>query len=109
MKITNAELEVVRFAAEDVLATSMFYVADSNSETGYYRVYGTMAPSGDEGTWIVGYHSYDKYEVDAETIENDRTYSQYDYIFDAYVDPNGSGAYYTKGASYWELYGNNGQ
>lgn len=108
MKITNAELEVVRFAAEDVLATSMFYVADSNSETGYYRVYGTMAPSNEEeGTWIVGYHSYDKYEVDAETIENDRTYNPYADTFDAYVDPNGSGAYYTKGASYWELYGNN--
>ena len=108
MKITNAELEVVRFAAEDVLATSLFYVADSNSGTGYYGVYGTMAPSyEEEGTWIVGYHSYDKYEVSAETIENDRTYNPYADTFDAYVDPNGSGAYYTKGAGYWELYGNN--
>ena len=106
MKITNAELEVVRFAAEDVLATSMFFVADPASETGYYRVYGTMAPSADEGTWIVGYHSYDKFEIDPETIENERTYHPYADTFDAYIDPNGSGAYYTKGVSYWELYGN---
>ena len=111
MKITNAELEVVRFAAEDVLATSMFYVADPAAETtGYYCVYGTMAPSyEEEGTWIVGYNPYDKYEVDADTIENERTYNPNAYTFDAYVDPNGSGAYYTKGVSYWELYGNNGQ
>lgn len=106
MKISNSELKVVRFANEDVIATSMFFVADPASETGYYRVYGSMAPSGDEGTWVVGYNSYDKYEIDAETIENERTYYPYADTFDAYVDPNGSGAYYTKGVSYWELYGN---
>lgn len=106
MKISNSELKVLRFANEDVIATSMFFVADPASETGYYRVYGSMAPSGDEGTWVVEYNSYDKDEVTAETIENERTYNPYDYTFNAYVDPNGSGAYYTKGVSYWELYGN---
>ena len=106
MKISNPELNVVRFAADDVIATSLFYVADPASETGYYAVYGSMAPSGDAGTWVVGYNSYDMYEVTAETIENERTYNPYADTFDAYLDPNGSGAYYTKGASYWELYGN---
>ena len=107
MKITNAELEVVRFAAEDVLATSLFFVADPHSETGYYGINGTMAPSGDAGTWIVGYNSYDKYEVTAETIENARTYNPYADTFDAYVDPSEeSDTYYTKGVSYYELYGN---
>ncbi len=106
MKISNPELNVVRFAADDVIATSMFFVADPASETGYYRVYGSMAPSGDAGTWVVGYNSNDKYEIDADTIENERAYNPYADTFDAYVDPNGSGAYYTKGVSYWELYGN---
>ena len=105
MKMATPELKVVRFANEDVIATSLFFVADPASETGYYGVYGTMAPSADAGTWIVGYNSYDLYEVTAETIENERTYHTYADTFDAYLDPNGSGAYYTKGASYWELYG----
>ena len=106
MKISNSELKVVRFANEDVIATSMFLVADPASETGYYRIYGSMAPSGDAGTWIVGYHSYDKNEIDADAVEYERTYNTSYDTFDAYVDPNGSGAYYTKGVSYWELYGN---
>ena len=54
-------------------------MADPASDTGYYRVYGTMAPSGDVGTWVVGYNSYDKDEVTAETIEYEQTYNPYDY------------------------------
>lgn len=111
MKISNSELKVVRFANEDVIATSMFFVADPNSDTGYYRIdNGAMVPSDEAGTWIVVYDPYSKMEVGSETLDYARENVNFlynaDSIFDAYVDPNGSGAYYTKGVSYWELYGN---
>ena len=111
MKITNAELEVVRFAAEDVLATSLFIINDGNPYTGYSMMSGVMTPTEEPGTWIVT-QTNGKWEIDEATVENEKNgaygIEEWTVVYDAYkTDPEGP--YYTHGASYYELYGNNGQ
>lgn len=107
MKMTNPELKVVRFANDDVIATSVFIIADGNPYSGYSMFTGTMAPTGEEGTWIVTNPS-GSWEIDESVIENMKngsyTPEEY-YTYNAYkTDPEGP--YYTKGASYYDLYYN---
>ncbi len=60
MKISKPEIEVVRFANEDVIATSLYYMssADYNAAKGtsytdpYVIFNGSMTPAGD-GVWKV--------------------------------------------------------
>ena len=59
MKITNPELEVVRFNADDVIATSLYYMsaADYNALYGtdftsdYVQFNGDMVATGNSGVW----------------------------------------------------------
>ena len=107
MKITNAELEVVRFAAEDVLATSLFIINDGNPYTGYSMMSGVMTPTGESGIWIVT-QTNGKWEIDAAVVEaemnGDYGIEEQAVTYNAYkTDPEGP--YYTHGASYYELYG----
>ena len=61
MKITNPELEVVRFNADDVIATSLYYMsaADFNAAQGtnftsnYVQFEGSMVGDGSSGEWKI--------------------------------------------------------
>ena len=101
MKITNPEMKVVRFAADDVIATSVYIVGNK-----YF--YGTMAPSGEPGTWIVGSNDTDGYYISDAEIDDLKQGSGDLNPFDTYdaYQTESYGPYYTKGASYYELYYN---
>ena len=109
MKIANPEMKVVRFENEDVIATSMFIIADADSLTGISGFYGAMHGPVEEGTWIIGNDGY-KFDVSEEELEliKDGEYGYTFYgepVYDAYQTEE-YGPYYTKGASYWDMYGN---
>lgn len=133
MKITNPELKVVRFANEDVIATSLYYAPASffgGNEGDTAQFTGSIVGYDDEAKgWL----------IPSDSISNvtfgkaqDR-----DYLIQAVANPNGSvyfedygvpvpssviiniigaantrdtyeynGNLYTKGANYYELYGN---
>ena len=113
MKMTNPELKVVRFANEDVLATSFYIVADPSSYTGYSQFAGTKYGPVDEGVWYVE-RSGGKWSIsvdDINTLKNPGEYAPGEYYdvgqyitYDAY-QTEVDGPYYTHGASYYELYG----
>ena len=102
MKIANAELKVIRFGADDVIATSIFFL---NTGSGYDMVYGEMT---DYDSTAEGWHINDWSKITSSAEErqgyiNDKAY----YAYDAYdYDVPGRSGYYTKGASYYDLYGN---
>ena len=108
MRISTPELNVVRFANEDVIATSIFITGEIDPDTGMYKyLYGSMSSSGESGTWNVGYEStgwLSKYELDEAKGEYGDNYTFHgETVYDAYKE----GDYYkTKGVSYYELYGN---
>lgn len=119
-KLSIPELKVVRFGNEDVIATSLGLMsADAYRSTymndpytangfakidgeynGYVGVIGQMVyyDSSAEGWYFYGTYSY----IDANPDEYKSGYSNYD-VYDLYND--GTQAY-TKGASYYEIYGN---
>ena len=110
MKMTNPELKVVRFENEDVIATSMFIIEDDQSSTGFSIFEGSMYGPVEEGTWAVGTSGW-KNDISQDEINDIRTaqngyyYSWYgEPVYDAYE--TGDGYIYTKGASYYDLYGN---
>ena len=92
MRMTNPELKVVRFASEDVIATSLFAYEDGAN----YIVYNGTINSAPEnnGTWridITGeYQTMTSSEYDAfkDSISRDRLYDAFD---------GGDGYYYTYG------------
>ena len=109
MKITKPELNVVRFENEDVLATSLFIINDGNSYSGYSMMSGVMAPTEEPGIWIVT-PTNGKWEIEAAVVEAEKNgdygIEEQSVTYDAYkTDPEGP--YYTHGASYYELYGQN--
>ena len=109
MKITNPEMKVVRFENEDVIATSMYIIADTGSLTGISIFEGSMYGPGEEGTWAIGTTGW-KMDISQDEVNAIKTaqngYSWYgDPVYDAYQTEQ-NGPYYTKGASYYELYGN---
>ena len=108
MKMVTPELKVVRFENEDVIATSMFIVADADSSTGYSIFEGTMYGPGDDGAWTIGTNGW-KNEISQDEIDDikaDHTgpYNSWygEPIYDAYTEDQ---YYKTKGASYYDLYG----
>ena len=106
MKISNSELKVVRFANEDVIATSLFIIEDGNPYSGYSMISGTMTPTEEPGTWTINVNS--KWETEASTVDNMKNGmygDEWTITFDAYKTAENS-PYYTHGASYYELYGN---
>ena len=105
MKITNPELKVVRFNAEDVIATSFYAVANVN---GGYDIYeGTMGSyDANAGAWSVNLvgdslKTISEAEFDDYTRSLNSPYDIYS-LYGAYKDGN---YYFTKGATYVELYG----
>ena len=107
MRISTPELNVVRFANEDVIATSLYIIADGNAYSGYSMFSGTMAPTGESGTWIVTKNG-GSWEIDEATIENEKIGAygdEWTMTYDVYQTEE-NGPYYTKGASYYDLYGN---
>ena len=115
MKMTKPELKVVRFASEDVIATSVYYDQANNMV-----IYGSMyGMPNDEGSWMIGYWGTDSIESSESITNPDHVKNQvqngtmadyghsYYQVYDAYKGSDGY--YYTKGASYAELYSNNGQ
>lgn len=77
MKITNPELEVVRFNADDVIATSLYYMsaADYNALYGtdftsnYVQFEGSMVPTtGNSGVWGIT-NIYNAAEADDDEVE----------------------------------------
>ena len=76
MKITNPELEVVRFNADDVIATSLYYMkaADFNAVRGtsftsdYVEFEGTMVPTGESGVWGIT-NIYNAKAADGEDMD----------------------------------------
>ena len=105
MKITNPELKVVRFNAEDVIATSLYAFADGNG--GYNLYEGTMgAYDANAGAWSVNLVG-DKIDTISAADFDDYTRSinsPYDIhsLYGAYKEGD---YYFTKGATYVELYG----
>ena len=115
------ELEVVRFASEDVIATSGFFMSVSewnslgnNVDDSYPYVFfsGTMYPLG-EGTYGVGTDGYGfeysqaEYDTYLESVRNDYGWQNYENpytTYDSYVDEYNN--IRTHGASYHELYHN---
>lgn len=120
MKISNPEMKVVRFANEDVIATSLFYMsaADYNAAMGtnyttpYVWVNGAMSGA-----------SYDSatasWKIDVTSVEpateDDMTFIRGGYIeeagiyfpgtktgYEAYIK---DGEYFTKGVTYKESIG----
>ena len=119
MKMTKPELKVVRFASEDVIATSGYYIESANwmgnnsYSDPYVHFYGEMGEysSGAQG-WIiygVGGDSGESSEYresyinDIATSNPSTAQALGGHLYDAYYY---DGNYYTKGASYYELYNN---
>lgn len=118
MKITNPKLEVVRFNADDVIATSLFIMRASE----YNSLYGTdftsnyvqfngsiVTTSGKSGVWgIENVHAAEE-AIDDEVAElSDPFFVNYIKSFaamtyEAYKDDDDTIC--TKGVSYWERYG----
>lgn len=98
MKITNPELKVVRFDAEDVIATSMFAVSDGN---GGYNVYnGAIVSSSLEanGGWLVDMNTTTLVDNwNQEAYDTNKTNAAYSPFYDAYYE---SGNYYTNGVAF---------
>lgn len=104
MKITNPELKVVRFNAEDVIATSLYAFANGN---GGYDIYeGTMgAYDANAGAWsinLVGDSIETISAADFDDYSRNLAYDRIHSLYGAYADGNN---YFTKGATYVELYG----
>ena len=126
MKITNPKLEVVRFNADDVIATSLYYMsaADFNAVNGtsftsdYVEFEGTMVPTGDSGVWGIT-NIYNVKAADGEdmeglmsggsvvfgggTIPSTFMESTARKAYDAFKRDDGI---YTKGVTYYEQYWN---
>ena len=108
MKITNPEMKVVRFENEDVIATSMFIIADD--ESGTFSIFeGSMYGPVEEGVWNIGTNG-EKNEISQDEIDNIKAGYTGAYnswygipVYDAYKEDS---YYRTKGASYYEMYGN---
>ncbi|MBQ6979041.1 MAG: hypothetical protein IJQ07_00145 [Clostridia bacterium] len=105
MKITNPELKVVRFNAEDVIATSLYAVADGNG--GYNLYEGTMgAYDANAGAWSVNLADVSSGTISAAEFDDytRSLNSPYDIhsLYGAYKEGD---YYFTKGATYVELYG----
>ena len=98
MKIANAELKVVRFGAEDVIATSYFFF---NTGSGYTSFNGEMTHYDESAEgWhinVVGDVNTSSAEERAQFIDEKSPISYDAYQYDS------SDRYYTKGASYYEL------
>ena len=127
MKITNFELEVVRFSSDDVIATSLYYApaAAYNAATGasfssdYVEFEGSMtAYDSAAGGWYISPHSYaqaaDPDDVDGLksggshyipevgiTIDMSSMAPLAQQAYDAY---GYEGGLYTKGATFYESY-----
>ena len=128
MKVSNPELKVVRFANEDVIATSGYFMSatDFNSLYGtsftsdYVRFNGYMTGYDDAaGGWAVAPNLASATNAANDEIEGVMSGGSYYFAdFDVTVDTTHMapiaqqhyGAYsyegglYTKGASYYELY-----
>ena len=114
MKISAAELKVVRFANEDVIATSFFLVskedyeaAGGNTDFDYVGYQGKMGYYSDDaegwavfsnGGSVIGFSADEVAQIRAGQSGNPyNTYGTYVYDNGDYI------AIYTKGASYDEL------
>ena len=108
MKMTNPELKVVRFANDDVIATSMFIVADPDSTSGYSYFNGNMTYyDSDEKGWGVYNADGGFTPLDLEELNDYKAHpNNYYFLGETYDTYTGEfGNLFTKGASYWELYG----
>lgn len=98
MRIAKPELKVIRFANEDVIATSMFAVSDGN---GGYNVYnGAIVSSSPEanGGWIVDMNTTTLVDSwNQEAYDTNKTDAAYSPFYDAYYE---SGNYYTNGVAF---------
>lgn len=106
MKISTPELKVVRFENEDVIATSLYILEDSLTTVGDYSYYvvdlGSMYSTADPGTWGI-HRQYLEGQMDLEGYEQTKNEARDD-VFYMYRDEH-DGQYYTKGTSFYELYG----
>ena len=109
MKISTPELKVVRFENEDVIATSL-YILENPITEGNYTFYavdlGSMYSTEQVGTWGI-HRQYEGGQMDLEGYELTKNEARDD-VFYMYRDEH-DGQYYTKGVSFYELYGKNGQ
>ena len=115
MKISKLELEVVRFANDDVIATSLYIIPYSQYHDDAYGSFGGSDYVIMEGEqlhyddaqkgWLIA--SYPEFGIDADMYANIIT-NPGSYGFDRYSTydayQGSDGYYYTKGASYGELY-----
>ena len=106
MKMVTPELKVVRFENEDVIATS-FYILESPITEGNYTFYavdfGSMYSTEDPGTWGI-HRNHEGGQMDLAGYEDTKNAAPAD-VFYMYRDEH-DGQYYTKGVSFYELYGN---
>ncbi|MBQ6980167.1 MAG: hypothetical protein IJQ07_05925 [Clostridia bacterium] len=126
MKITNPKLEVVRFNADDVIATSLYYMktADYNAlfnknlTSDYVEFEGTMVPTGESGVWGIT-NIYNVKEADGEDMEGLMSGGSVVFggvtIPSTFMESTAKIAYnafkrddgiYTKGVTYYEQYWN---
>ena len=123
MKMSNPELKVVRFGSDDVIATSLFYLAAGQfagyeGSSPYVEFEGVMRPNGD-GTYqitnITHTAGVDQDTVDGVTSGGSIYLPEFgitipatamepiaQQTYDAYAYSEGT--YYTHGATYHELY-----
>ena len=125
MKITNPEMNVIRFGANDVIATSLFYLPVSQYSgsytpgtdgNDYVEFEGTMRPNGD-GTYEITniYRAQGVPQDDVDGLASGGSVVFYGVTidmssmapiarqtYDAYSYSEGT--YYTHGATYYELY-----
>ncbi|MBR4910509.1 MAG: hypothetical protein IKZ47_04220 [Clostridia bacterium] len=115
-KLGNLELKVVRFASQDVIATSFYVIPYSQYHDDVYGSFDyadyvlmegeQLYYSDAEKGWAIA--SYPYYGFDADEYQDLKNnpgsfgYNRYS-IYDAYQGSDGY--YYTKGASYGELSG----
>lgn len=117
MKISNPELKIIRFSADDVIATSIFYIrtsditADSKMwnnipdnalDSDYVRFNGTMMPLENDDWGIFNPSDFAAYREEDVNWAKDQQIAG---VYDAYL-PDDNWQFHTKGASYADLYGN---
>ena len=95
MKISNTELKVVRFANEDVIATSLYVIPNGDN----YDIYnGTMLSySPTVSAWSVAMGDYDRTLTADESTEFRQNPSRH-HMYDAYLYSDSQ--YYTNGVEY---------
>ncbi|MBR6903028.1 MAG: hypothetical protein IKN39_03975 [Clostridia bacterium] len=100
MKIAKPELKVVRFASEDVIATSLFALRNGANYDIYSGAVDSTAPDAN-GRWHINWGSQ-QYTWNQTEFDENKTNILLNPLYDAYYE---DGNYYTNGVYHTETDG----